>query len=286
MKSNKNLHIQKVIITSIIINVVQLLIILWISFYGVLKIGNINANGLLYIIILTIIVNSFIIIKNMYLMIFSKGEKQGLIESLQHLTELNKTLRSQRHDFVNHLQVIYNLLELEEYDEGKSYIEKIYKDVVKVNRAMKTSNAAVNALLQAKTIYAEQNFIEVNLYVYTDLKHMPIPAWEFCRVLGNIIDNAIFALNTSNKKEKVLTIELFEDIKSYKFNIINNGPKIESGIIDKIFTPGFSTKGDKGEGVGLSIVKEILNSYGGSIEVKSTDMETSFEGAIYKAKEE
>ena len=69
---------------------------------------------------------------------------------MKNLENLNLKLRAQRHDYMNHLQVIYGLLELGEYEDAREYMEPVFKDITRVTRAMKTSQPAVNALLQAK----------------------------------------------------------------------------------------------------------------------------------------
>ena len=61
--------------------------------------------------------------------------------------------------------------------------------------------------------------------------------------------------------------------------ITNNGPPIPAEIQEKIFQPSFTTKKkglDFGLGLGLSIVRRIVDSYGGTIELRSTDGHTSF----------
>ena len=50
-------------------------------------------------------------------------EADMLGDAYGKLEELNSTLRSQRHDFMNHLQVVYSLLELEEHQAAGEYIE-------------------------------------------------------------------------------------------------------------------------------------------------------------------
>jgi signal transduction histidine kinase/CheY-like chemotaxis protein len=56
-----------------------------------------------------------------------------------------------------------------------------------------------------------------------------------------------------------------------KLAITDNGQGIDSAIIDNIFEPYFTTKGiGEGTGMGLAMVKGIVESYGGKIEVKST----------------
>ena len=61
--------------------------------------------------------------------------------------------------------------------------------------------------------------------------------------------------------------------------IANNGPAIDEENLNKIFNPNFTTKKlglDFGLGLGLAIVRRVVDSYNGTIEVRSNDQETSF----------
>lgn len=73
-----------------------------------------------------------------------------LVESMRDLEQLNTTLRAQRHDYLNHIQVVYGLIELEEFEEAKKYMKPVFEEMSKVSLAMKTAQPAINALLQAK----------------------------------------------------------------------------------------------------------------------------------------
>ena len=73
---------------------------------------------------------------------------ENLQMSYQNLEKLNNTLRSQRHDYLNHLQVVYGLMQLEEYEELEKYLEPVYKDMQKTGKALKTSKPAINALFE------------------------------------------------------------------------------------------------------------------------------------------
>lgn len=79
---------------------------------------------------------------------------------MKNLENQNSKLREQRHDYLNQLQIVYGLLELEEYTEARDYLDPVFKDIMKVNRALKTSQPAVNALLQAKMDEAESQDID------------------------------------------------------------------------------------------------------------------------------
>lgn len=197
----KKLNINKTIVTVVFLNVIQISTILGVVLYNYFNESSINFqekfnNGelIIYILIVLGVINSFFVIKDINSLNGHNNEYSMLKNSLGQLEDLNKTLRGQRHDFMNHLQVVYSLMEMEEYFEATEYIEKVFKDIQRINKVLKTSNPAVNALLQAKILYGEKRGIKTEILITSALKDLKVPAWEFCRVLGNIIDNAIYAL--------------------------------------------------------------------------------------------
>lgn len=273
-------NISKIILASIILNLIQVVFISLFIYYKYKNPYMLEGNFIINVIALSIGFNSIITGIIFYDLLFKKGSN-NLIDTLKYLEALNKTLRAQRHDYLNHIQVIYSLMELEEYDEARNYIEPVYKDIVKVSKALKTSKPAVNALLQAKLQMAEKNGIDMELEIKSDLKHLNMEPWEFCRVIGNIIDNAIFALK-QKPDNRYMLVEFAEDLKNIKINISNNGDGISKEIIGNIFKEGFTTKGDKGEGMGLAIVKEIIKNFSGTVSVASNEQRTSFEIVLPK----
>lgn len=226
-----------------------------------------------------VVINSITAFRNRAGFIRSGHEFRLLEDTLDRLEKLNTELRAQRHDFMNHLQVVHSLIEMDEYKAANEYIEKVYGDIQRVSKIMKTSVAAVNALLQAKLMACEKQDINMELDVRTQLKDLTIPSWEFCRVLGNLIDNAIYAV-LEGKGGKSIRIELYEDLKNYYFRIINSGDPIPDKLSGRIFEPGFTTKGDIGEGMGLAICREIMEKAGGSIEASYEEGWTVFAGSI------
>ncbi len=273
-------NISKIVLVSIVLNFIQVIFITLFIYYKNKNSYIIDGNFIIYVIAVSIGINSIITGIIFYNLLFKKGST-NLIDTIKYLENLNKTLRSQRHDYLNHIQVIYSLMELEEYDEARNYIEPVYKDIVRVSKALKTSKPAVNALLQAKLQMAEKNKIDMELEIKSDLKHLNVEPWEFCRVIGNIIDNGIFALKLKPDNRYML-VEFMEDLENIKISISNNGDVISKEIIDKIFDEGFTTKGIKGEGLGLSIVKEIVENSAGKVIVKSDENRTCFEVTLPK----
>ncbi|MFT8347617.1 sensor histidine kinase [Clostridium saccharoperbutylacetonicum] len=273
-------NISKIVLVSIFLNLIQIISITLFIYYKYKNPYMIEGNFILNVIAISIGVNSIITGIIFYNLLFKKGNN-NLIDTLNYLEALNRTLRTQRHDYLNHIQVIYSLMELEEYDEARRYIEPVYKDIIRVSKALKTSKPAVNALLQAKLQVAEKNNIDMELEIKSDLQYLNIEPWEFCRIIGNIIDNAIFSLK-EKPDNKYILVEFSEDLENIRINISNNGNMIPKDIIDKIYDAGFTTKGSKGDGMGLAIVKEIVENFSGAISVISTIQRTSFEIVIPK----
>lgn len=274
------LNINKTILSMIVLNMIHLITLVGLLAYSAVS-GRFNTTNssfnviylFFFMIFVTLFINSFITIRNAIALSNSDQQYEVLKSTLSQVENLNKTLRGQRHDFMNHLQVVYSLMEMKEYNEAENYIEQVYNDIQKVNKVMKTSNAAINALLQAKILDCEKRNIKVELKVTSRLEAFPVPSWEMCRVLGNIVDNSIHALEEINDN-RILEINIFEDLKTFGFSIKNNGPLIPENNLPKIFEAGFTTKGSKGEGMGLFTTKNIVERYNGVITVSSNDYTT------------
>lgn len=216
------------------------------------------------------------------LLIALQSKNSNMEESIGNLENQNTTLRSQRHDYLNHFQVIYGLMELGEFQEAKNYLSPVFKDILKISKALKTSIPAVNALLQVKMQAAEEKEIDLFLEVKSDLSLISIEPWNLCKIIGNIIDNGLFIL--SDCENRKLEIEILEDEKEYFFYFRNNGPMIPEKIQSEIFKKGVSTKKEDGHGMGLYIVKNLAEQVGGRVSLQSSTEKTIFEVVIPKKK--
>ena len=207
---------------------------------------------------------------------------QELEAAYGQLEDLNREMRAQRHDFMNHLQVVYSLIEMNEPAEAIAYMDKIYGDMQRVSRMMRTACPAVIALIQAKVVEARERGAELKLSIAAKWDDQLMPAWEICRVLANLIDNALDAACAAEHPEGTRpTVELVlgEDLRSWFFSVRNNGPAIDEKTRKKIFEPGFTTKAT-GQGMGLYIVSQTVAEMGGRITLESHDGDTVFSGFV------
>jgi two-component system, NtrC family, sensor kinase len=90
------------------------------------------------------------------------------------------------------------------------------------------------------------------------------------QVFRNLIINAIHAMEESAEKRLTLTLGLSSDGCRVEFAIGDTGQGIAHGNLEKIFQPFFTTKPQgEGTGLGMPIVKSILDRHEASIEVES-----------------
>ena len=159
---------------------------------------------LLFVILSLILAGCLVILLRSYMRLTSRNK--ALRESVENLGALNDRLRMDRHDYLNHLQIIYGLMELEEYDEMNEYLRKVYKELLKTGKAIKTSKPAINALIAAKMAECEEKGIEFLVEVKSDLKDIGIEDNSLQKIFANLFGGKIAkGQQLSNWEAEILT---------------------------------------------------------------------------------
>ncbi len=126
----------------------------------------------------------------------------------------------------------------------------------------------VRALFEEKKASCPNKAISFELII-DDLSHdtfVNISEEHLNRVLSNIIDNAIQAINGGG----IIQMSLRSDIDNAYLCIQDSGCGIPRNEISNIFERGFSLNKEAGNGLGLSYAKEIIEMAKGNIEVVSS----------------
>ncbi|MBQ8540269.1 MAG: Spo0B domain-containing protein [Clostridia bacterium] len=204
-----------------------------------------------------------------------RAEYTRLMEDLTGTRYLVDSMRANNHDFTNKLHVILGLLQMQMYDEATAYIENI--TIVQretISKIMKAVNEpAVAALLIGKSARASELNVRFVLregcsYSKTD---MPLPYEMLVTIIGNLIDNAFDAMNTSEDgydTEKELLFGIYSRPGAVLITVDDTGCGITAQDIEHIFENGYSTKGE-GRGTGLYQVKTMVEALGGKLTVES-----------------
>jgi signal transduction histidine kinase len=101
----------------------------------------------------------------------------------------------------------------------------------------------------------------------TDLPAVRASSVELSQVALNIIINAIHAME---QKGGTLTLRTYREKEWAVLEISDTGCVIPPENIPKLFEPLFTTKGERGTGIGLSVCKKIITNHNGTISVDST----------------
>ncbi|KEF36865.1 histidine kinase [Schinkia azotoformans MEV2011] len=205
--------------------------------------------------------------------------EKPLIDELEKMIE---QWRSYRHDFHNHIEVLYILMDEEKYAEAKQYMTNFHNKVIESQSLFPFKQPAIQALLKAKMVQAEEKGIQLAVKSEEILIFPQMKSYDIVLILGNIIDNAIDALYDSNQQLKQIEISYQKVLNIFLLEISNNGPMIPPELKEKLFTKSFSTKTEKKhQGMGLPTIYKIVESYNGEISVQSDENTTNFQVAIF-----
>ena len=158
------------------------------------------------------------------------------------------------------LTILKELLELSQKRNVKSISENEQIDINKV----------LNETIEHEKTSAEQKNIKLNLNLNNDNINTCGRPEDFEKIFGNVINNAIrYSPNNSN-------VEISSKVENhnYIFEVKDSGIGIPNEEIPKIFEEFYRAESAKkvvnfGTGLGLSLVKQIVENYNGNILVTS-----------------
>ena len=96
-------------------------------------------------------------------------------------------------------------------------------------------------------------------------------ATQFSQVLGNLIKNALHSLTAADSRYPLgaLRIKVERNKMKGRIEVSDEGMGIAPALLPRIFKPFFSNDRDTGHGLGLAFCQQVVQSAGGSIQVKS-----------------
>lgn len=195
-----------------------------------------------------------------------KLKTKQMAEALTGFKEVAWNLRAQNHEFMNKLQTISGLIQLEEYNKAVEFIQ--HTSNVRNELICTLSNsikvAPLAGLLLSKYNKAAEAKIQFDIDEKSYLSRLPdrINEDELICVVGNLIENSIEAVMGSSDGKIGFSIEEM-DSKVY-IKISNNGAPIPEEFGKKLFERGSSSK-EGFRGFGLNNVKQIIDQVGGEI---------------------
>jgi signal transduction histidine kinase len=102
---------------------------------------------------------------------------------------------------------------------------------------------------------------------FTEVPHIRASAPELRESLTNLIFNAVDAMPSGG----TITVSTRADGPNVRINVTDTGTGMSEAEASRCLEPFFSTKGDKGTGLGLAVVYGIVQRHGGTIEIASEE---------------
>ena len=184
-----------------------------------------------------------------------QGYSEGLIENVNKDEENRKFYAEVILDEANKMdKMVKELLELMKLEYGAKKLNNVYFNIVEL----------INEELRKYTVMLEENNIEVRfslkepVYVYADSNFMQ-------QVLNNYISNAIKNIETVNEEKYIkVSVKMLEN--KIRVSVFNTGKNISEESIQKIWSRFYKEDTSRnremgGTGIGLSLVKAIMNNY-------------------------
>ncbi|WP_298497689.1 ATP-binding protein [uncultured Algibacter sp.] len=215
-------------------------------------------------------------------------KKEELLKSLSiQNEELNEYAHVVSHDLKAPLINIHTLVSWFMDDNKESLAENSLKPLHQVLFNVEKMDFLIKGILDYSTIdklEQEDKLVDFNLIIKEVLQTLLIPnhiqitiqdnlpslygnTWRFKQVFQNLIQNAV---KYSDKENGIVEVGYLDKDTHYEFFVKDNGIGINENYFDKIFKV-FTKLESTGSssGIGLSIVKKIINYYNGSIWLES-----------------
>lgn len=194
---------------------------------------------------------------------FYKQQSEAFENQIKIITQSNEAIRLLRHDYKNHMIMLTKLYQSENKADVMNYISTIVNSIDS-QEFSNSNNFVIDSVLNFKLRNIENTDIKLSLSTNVPIS-IGITPHDLTVVLGNLIDNAIFAANKS--KDKILDIKIECQMNNLVILIDNsfNGKIIEDKGVFK------TTKLYKdNHGLGISNIRKIINKYEGDIRFNYT----------------
>ena len=210
------------------------------------------------------------------------------IKSLAMIGEMSSSMAHNLRNFIVPISGFANRLVKVSSDEKTSEYAKIIADEINKleNYIQRNLSFAKSINLVPETFkvddiikyiniltkeYIKKSGKKIKFYAINSTKEDSI-RWDYNRMNDVIINLIINAIDSIEDENYAIISVIFAD-NPYRESMIdiiveNTNSYIEKDIINKLFTPFFTTK-SHGVGIGLAVSKRIVEAHGGSIMVKS-----------------
>lgn len=188
--------------------------------------------------------------------------------------ELIDEICARQHEFDNHINTIYSQHRLyKNYEELVEAQRKYCGEIVEenhYNKILSKGNPVIICFLYSQLSEMDKKGIAVTYKISIDDLECKMPVYKMVELLGNLIKNAMEAVQS--KDEGKIHVTMIEKNDMIQIEVLNVNRVVEEKEIRDFFKKGYSEKG-KRRGYGLYNVKRICEEYGAAIMCKNIEKE-------------
>lgn len=177
------------------------------------------------------------------------------------MAEVYEEIRKIRHDIRNSFMIMDGLLEQGHIEEARNYLNLESAEMDKVPPIIQTDSVVISTLLNRFFQKARKLEVKISCKIITDFQG--IVERDLCRVLGNLLDNALEATILPEVQMRYIDLNIQGNEHRMLIEIENSSDRKITDDIISITT----TKEEEGHGLGLKNVKDIVERYDGNIEI-------------------
>ena len=168
------------------------------------------------------------------------------------------TIKKIQHDFKNSYSTIYNLIKSGNIAEANKQIESNLELLQSFDVFVKSNNAIVDTVVNAKLTEAKSFGIDCTCICGTGFES--IDNLDLCRLLSNMLENAVTSCVTSKRNDKQISLILSFDGSNYIIDLKNS---VDESVLTN--NPELRTTKDNQHehGYGVKIIKDIAKKYNG-----------------------
>lgn len=186
------------------------------------------------------------------------------------MSNLIEDIMRRQHDFKNHLNTIYGIIQVtDDYEvkvKLKEYIESIRNSVQDSDNIVYVKDKIIAAIIYNKVCEAKDENIDFKYEVDSEVS-LGLKQHELSEVLNNLLDNAFEAAIKSGSIEKNVELKIYREDINKVIEVRNSISVNNISNMSNFFAKGFSTKEEKGHGYGLYNVKKIVEANKGLIQL-------------------
>lgn len=210
-----------------------------------------------------------------------RTDVKNLAEELTGVKAFVSALRAQNHEHMNKLHTIAGLIQLGKKEKALEYVFELTEEQVELTRFLSKNinDDSLIGLLIGKVSRGKELGIHVEIDRHSFLGDFPkmMDHHDFVLILGNLIENAFDSFKNINDREKEIYVSIKQTNQVLVLLVEDNGCGIPVEAQETIFEEGYSSKSKTGRGIGLFLVKQIVEKGNGVLHVESTEnVGTSF----------